>query len=212
MSSRPAKAPEQPAENTVTPTPVKGGGARSRIRGDAPQAVLDRYLIERDRQGRPTRFYRDHRATEPMFRDEGRKLIATQPYPDAVADMLKIAKHRGWSEVRVSGNESFRREAWIQARALDLEVKGYRPRDRDRQAAGESPARSAPGMTPQPNVRLLEDRLRAAAVVVKRLIEDPAARARLMEHAVERLRSRTAPTQYHDRDRRETGGDRPKAR
>lgn len=126
--------------------------------------------------------------------------------------MLKIAKHRGWSEVRVSGDESFRREAWVQARGLGLEVKGYHPRDRDRQAAGESPMRSVPGMTPQPNIRVPDDRLRAAAIVVKRLIEDPAARARLMEHAVERLRSRTAPTQYQDRDRRETGRDRPKAR
>ena len=211
MSDR-TNAPDKPAGNAMAPTPATDGAPRSRRRGDAPQAVLDRYLIEHDRLGRPSRFYRDHRATEPMFRDEGRKLIATQPYPDAVADMLKIAKHRGWSEVRVSGDESFRREAWIQARALGLEVKGYRPRDRDRQAAGESPARSAPGMTPQPHVRLLEDRLRAAAVVVKRLIEDPAARARLMEHAVERLRRRTAPTQYQDRDSRDTGRDRPKAR
>ena len=211
MSER-ANAQGTSAGNAVAPTPAKGGDARSRKRGDAPQAVLDRYLIEHDRLGRPTRFYRDHRATEPMFRDEGRKLIATQPYPDAVADMLKIAKHRGWSEVRVSGDENFRREAWVQARGLGLEVKGYHPRERDRQAAGESPTRHVPGMTPQPNIRVPDDRLRAAAIVVKRLIEDPAARARLMEHAVERLRSRTAPTQYQDRDRRETARDRPKAR
>lgn len=211
MSER-ANAQDKPASNAVAPAPAKGGDARSRRRGDAPQAVLDRYLIEHDRLGRPSRFYRDHRATEPMFRDEGRKLIATQPYPDAVADMLKIAKHRGWSEVRVSGDQSFRREAWIQARALGLEVKGYRPRDRDRQAAGEGPTRPAPGMMPQPNSNVLDDRLRAAAIVVKRLIEDPAARARLMEHAVERMRSRTGPTQYRDRDGRETGSDRPKAR
>ncbi len=208
MSPRPAKAPEQSDENTVAPTPAKGGAARSRTRGDTPQAILDRYLIERDRQGRPARFYRDHRVTEPMFRDEGRKLTTTQSYPDAVADMLKIAKHRGWSEVRVSGDESFRREVWIQARTLGLEAKGYRPRDRDRQAAGESPTRSAHGTTPQPNVRLLEDRLRTAAVVVKRLIEDPAVRARLMEYAVERMRSRTDPAQHRDRDGRETARNR----
>ncbi len=130
MSPRPAKAPEQSAENTVAPTPTNEGGARSRTRGDAPQAIVDRYLIERDRQGRPARFYRDHRPTEPMFRDEGRKLTTTQSYPDAVADMLKIAKHRGWTEVRVSGDEGFRREAWIQARSLGVEVKAYRPCNR----------------------------------------------------------------------------------
>lgn len=203
MSRRPAKAPEQPVENTVTPTPVKGGGARSRIRGDAPQAVLDRYLIERDRQGRPTRFYRDHRATEPLFRDEGRKLITTNSYPDAVSDMLKIAQHRGWTEVRVSGDEGFRREAWIQARSLGVEVKGYRPRDRDRQAAGAPPAAPSPS-SPHLDERAVEDRLRAASVVVRRLIEDPAARTRLMERAVERLHNRVDPARVRDRESRDS--------
>lgn len=197
---KPATPRDTPVDNTVAPTPANGGGARSRARGDAPQAVLDRYLIERDRLGRPTRFYRDHRTTEPMFRDEGGKLIATQPYPDAVADMLKIARHRGWSEIRVSGDESFRRETWIQARALGLEVKGYRPRDRDRQASGDGATRPQPGPAYPANARILDDRLQAAAVVVKRLIEDPAARARLMERAVERLRSRDQPVRPRERD------------
>lgn len=199
MSPRPAKAPEQSADNTVAPSPAKGGGAQSRTRGDAPQAILDRYLIERDRQGRPARFYRDHRATEPMFRDEGRKLTTTQSYPDSVADMLKIAQHRGWTEVRVSGEEGFRREAWIQARSLGVEVKGYRPRDRDRQAAGEPSVARSPS-SQYLDERAVEDRLRAASVVVKRLIEDPDARTRLMECAVQRLHNLVDPARTRDRD------------
>jgi len=210
--NQPAKPRNTAVDNTVAPTPAKGGGARSRARGDAPQAVLDRYLIERDRLGRPTRFHRDHRATEPMFRDEGGKLIATQPYPDAVADMLKIARHRGWSEIRVSGDESFRRETWIQARALGLEVKGYRPRNRDRQASGDGATRTQPAPGSPANARMLDDRLRAAAVVVKRLIEDPAARARLMERAIERLRSRGEPDRSQVREQRAPKNDRHNAR
>lgn len=62
-------------------------------KGDLPEAVLDRYLIERDRLGRPERFFREHRALEPMFRDRG--LVSARAYADAVADMLKIARHRG---------------------------------------------------------------------------------------------------------------------
>ncbi|WP_395943321.1 LPD7 domain-containing protein [Brevundimonas sp.] len=190
MSER-ANAGDKPAGNAVAPPPAKDGDARSRRRGDAPQAVLERYLIEHDRLGRPSRFYRDHRATEPMFRDEGRRLIATQAYPDAVADMLKIAKHRGWTEVRLSGDERFRREAWIQAQTLGLAVRGYSPRDRDRQAAGDrSASTSAPDRRPF-DAPMAEDRLRAAAAVVRRLIEDPAARIRLMTRAMDRLRDRT---------------------
>lgn len=206
--SKPRKAQDTPVDNTVAPTPAKGGAARSRTRGDAPQVVLDRYLIERDRLGRPTRFYRDHRATDPMFRDEGGKLIATKPYPDAVADMLKIARHRGWSEIRVSGDESFRRETWIQARALGLEVKGYRPRDRDRQASGDGATRPHSGPGSAADARILDDRLRAAAVVVKRLIEDPAARARLMERAMERARAHIDPAYDKDRTRRDPSRER----
>lgn len=111
MATRQQPSPDQnrlaPASGPDAPRP------RSTAKGDMPAAVLDRYLVERDRQGRVAQFYRDHRATEPMFRDKGRSLIATQAYPDAVADMLKVARHRGWSKIRVAGDEAFRREVWV---------------------------------------------------------------------------------------------------
>ncbi len=113
--------------------------------------------------------------------------------------MLKIAQHRGWTEVRVSGDEGFRREAWIQARSLGVEVKGYRPRDRDRQAAGEPSVARSPSSR-HLDERAVEDRLRAASVVVKRLIEDPDARTRLMERAVQRLHNLVDPARTRDRD------------
>lgn len=187
---------------------------RSIEKGDLPPALLDRYLVERDRQGRAERFFRDHRASEPMFRDKGRSLIATQAYPDAVTDMLKVARHRGWSKIRVAGDETFRREVWIQAQALGLDVTGYRPRQRDRQAGGEFPDRKTEPVSPAA-VRVgqtLEDRLRTASTVVRALVADPQAQGRLIERAwtraaphLERMRGRA------DRDdarRRDQGRDR----
>jgi hypothetical protein len=94
-------------------------------------------------------------------------------YPDIVADMLKISHHRGWTKLRVEGEEAFRREVWIQARAQGLDVSGYRPRDRDRQAAGRPDEGAA-----------LKERLRRAAAVVRALVPDPATRRRLLDHAV----------------------------
>ena len=123
-----------PAVNRLRPAP--GAPARSTAKGDVPDAVLDRYLVEGDLRGRAERFFRDHRAPAPMFRDRGGSLTSTQAYPDAVIDMLKIARHRGWERIQVSGDPAFRREVWIQAQSLGLEVHGHRPRDRDRQAAG----------------------------------------------------------------------------
>lgn len=180
--------------NRLGPAPSAERKPRSTAKGDLPEAVLDRYLIERDRQGRPERFFRDHRAAEPMFRDRGGSLVSAQAYPDAVADMLKIARHRGWNQVRVTGDPAFRREVWIQAQALGLEVRGHRPRERDRQAAGHPPTnRSAPD---------LAERLARAAVVVARLVPDPAAQARLIARAWSRAGlDRGGPSSDRGRER-----------
>lgn len=175
--------------NTVAPSPQKATSGRSTVKGAVPASLLDRYLIERDRQGRPERYYRDHRAVDPMFRDEGRRLVTRQTYPDTIADMMKIAQHRGWTHVRVAGDEAFRREAWIQARNLGIEVRGYKPRDRDRQAAGDrrsaAPSRDTAAASP---TQRTDQRLKEAAIVVRRLISDPAAQARLLERAHARAR------------------------
>ena len=186
---QPQLEPNRIGPDRKTQTPI------STTKGDVPATLLERYLIERDRQGRPERFFRDHRATDPMFRDRGRSLTATQAYPDAVADMLRIARHRGWAAVRVGGDEAFRREAWIQARALGLQVTGHRPRDRDRQAAGEAP------MPP----RDIETRMRNAALVVRTLLPEPAAQARLVAYAASlanRAMGREPPERRTDRERR----------
>ena len=192
MSKDRAQAPEA-SPNRIGPDRVKT--PISTTKGDVPPTLLDRYLIERDRQGRPERFFRDHRAADPMFRDQGRSLSATQAYPDAVADMLKIARHRGWTAVRVRGDEAFRRETWIQARSLGIEVSGHRPRDRDRQAAGEAPVPP----------RDIETRMRQAALVVRTLLPEPAAQARLVAYAASlanRAMGRESPDRRTDRERR----------
>lgn len=182
--------PRAPTPNRLSPGAAKPH--RSTAKGEVPDAVLDRYLIERDLRGRPERFFRDHRATEPMFQDRGRSLVAYNAYPDAVIDMLKIARHRGWTAVRVSGDPGFRREVWIQAQALGLEVQGHRPRDRDRQAAGLEPRPPLPTE--------IADRMARAAVVVRRLIPDAALQTRLMAEALDRFQARRAPEQARDRD------------
>lgn len=89
--------------------------------------------------------------------------------------MLKVAQHRGWSRLKVEGEEAFRREVWVQARAMGLEVRGYRPRDRDREAAGLPHGRAQ-----------MEHRLRMASTVVRTLIADPEAQQRLLAYAAAR--------------------------
>ena len=47
--------------------------------------------------------------------------------------MALIAAHRSWSQIRVRGEDEFRRQVWLEGRNLGLVVSGYRPRARDLQ-------------------------------------------------------------------------------
>lgn len=163
--------------NHIGPDRGPAGEARRRslAKGDLPQTVLDRYLVERDLRGRPERFYRDHRTPDPAFRDSGRRLSTDRAYPDTIADMLKVARHRGWGRLKVEGEEAFRKEVWIQARSMGLQVQGYRPRDRDRAAAGLPDAQTD-----------MRRRLQQASAVVRSLITDPVAQRRLISRAATR--------------------------
>jgi len=172
---------DAPAESRLTPA-GPDRATMSRRKGDLPSSILDRYLIEHDGRGRAERFFRDHRADQPAFRDAGRALVATSAYPDVVADMLRIARHRGWTRVRVEGDPAFRREAWVQAQAMDIAVRGHRPTERDRQAGGVRTTAREPDRPFAPSPPL-EARMRLAAAAVHALVADPAARARLLERA-----------------------------
>ncbi len=187
--SPPPHPPETPEDadpaNALAPARARPGEAKARstTKGDVPPALLDRYLVERDRQGRAERFFRDHRTPEPAFRDTGRTLTTTRAYPDTIADMLKVAQHRGWTRLTVRGDDAFRRDVWIQAQSLGLEVAGYRPRERDRQAAGERSPEPALRRDSRPD---LQARLRMASTVVRALVADPEMQARLIAHAQQR--------------------------
>lgn len=192
VGNKAAAPPVRDTENALSPVPGRAPKAApiSRRKGDLPERLEAKYLVEHDRRGRADRFHRDNRSGEALFRDHGRRLSAREPYPDVVRDMLRIAEHRGWREIAVSGDPAFRREVWVQAHALDLQVRGYHPREIDRQAA----ERKTP---PGKSARKDEDRLRAetqaptrmaqVATAVRALVKDSAVRARLMERAVARV-------------------------
>src|SRR3989344_8066487 len=190
--------------NRLVPQPGASGERRSLDKGDVPTQLLDRYLIERDRRGRAERYYRDHKAADPVFRDHGRALSSLHAYPDTVASMLRVAQHRNWSQIKVSGDEAFRREVWVQGRSLGLEVAGYKPSERDRQAANEPESaaggRAATERRKEPSPEAVKRRLEMAAVVVRTLIADPAAQARLMERAWARVWPEREKSRARDAD------------
>jgi hypothetical protein len=96
----------------------------------------------------------------------------------------------------VRGSPGFRREAWFAARALGLEVRGYRPTARDHQALERREARMGaerrdePAAAPRPRdpaVPRVPPHLRAIETVVRARVADSAERDRILARARDRI-------------------------
>lgn len=89
------------------------------------------------------------------FVDKGNRLQTIRTFDDrAVEDMIAVADARGWTEVKVSGDEAFRRKAWIEAAARGLEVKGYQPTEQDKARAEDLGKRTGRANTIEKNETL----------------------------------------------------------
>jgi hypothetical protein len=169
------------------------GELRSTRAGDLPEPLKRRYFVE-DR-GREWRLFTDARSRKPVIEDRGRRLISARSDPNAVRDMVRIAEHRGWRAVDARGARAFRREAWLAARTAGLEVRGYRPTERDLQdlqrrldARERNPhplAHDHSRATPQRDGA--SDRLRVVEAVVRGRVADPGAQSRLLSNARARI-------------------------
>ena len=101
--------------------------------GDIPDALRKRYFSTTSKWSGEPAYFTTAQAKEPAFRDQGRRLITSSESDEVVRDLVAIARHRGWSHVHVTGSETFRRAAWLEASRQGLEVRGYRPSERDLQ-------------------------------------------------------------------------------
>ena len=194
--------PDEPsAPNTLTP----GVRNRSTAQGDVPERLQRRYYVD-GRGGAGLGFYADATVKAPAFRDEGRRLAAARSDPNAIRDMTAIAQHRGWAIVVVRGSNSFRREAWLAGRTVGLEVRGYRPTERDiqeldRRIDRRNAARARSDRTrDQPEERSPPeaqdgrhlrrgggDQLKIVEAVVRARVADPAAQERIVAGARNRI-------------------------
>lgn len=149
--------------------------------GDVPEAVRRRYLTER-RGPDALAYFVDAQVERPAFRDDGRRLSSDRNDPNVIRDLVAIAKHRGWEEVAVRGQTAFRREVWLAGRREGVEVRGYRPTERDLQDLARH-ARS-----PQDTRRAAPvEPMRAVETVVRSRVVEPAEQSRILALARERL-------------------------
>jgi hypothetical protein len=177
------------------------GAPRSVRKGDVPEALERRYYTD-ERGGRGLGFYADARIRQAAFRDEGRRLVAHRDDPHVARDLAAIARHRGWSIVVVQGSPAFRREAWLAARVIGIEVRGYRPTERDVQDLARRALenerrgrqdrrkdRQRDPATPEHSKKDSPARtaLRVVEAVVQARVAEPKAQARILAAASARL-------------------------
>ena len=169
------------------------GVAQGGNRGDVPDRIRRRYFTD-VRGGPGLGFYTDAAVQTAAFRDTGRRLSTDRNDPHVIRDLVAIARHRGWTAIEVRGQASFRREAWFVAQAEGLQVKGYRPTERDTQRLERHrerrPPRDRDAVPPdrQPIMaRGPQTRLEIVESVVRDRVADPAAQARILATARHRL-------------------------
>ena len=177
------------------------GRGRSTRKGDVPAPLRRRYYTD-DRGGPGLGFYAAARIQTAAFRDLGARLVTPRSDPNAIRDMAAVAHHRGWTVVVVHGEKDFRREAWLTASALGLEVRGYQPTQRDQQelerrkAALARKAARADQAAPERGDREPRDggaagraNMRIIETVVRARVSDRPSQDRILSAARERLAS-----------------------
>jgi len=79
------------------------------------------------------------------FTDHGAKLTTRSENTEVIRSLVAIAQARDWGEIRVTGTERFRKEAWFAARLAGLEVRGYKPTEFEQERIARAVARREAG-------------------------------------------------------------------
>lgn len=114
--------------------------ASSGVRDDAfPDPIRRKYYVVADERGNEgaaieARFYADERGEYLAFKVTEDRLVTRLAAAEVIRDMIAVAEHRHWQAIQIRGSEEFRREAWLEASARGIDVKGYEPTAIDRQA------------------------------------------------------------------------------
>lgn len=103
------------------------------------QALRTRFIITHEKTGlmsagRSEFTFRDgDRQGQTAFVDAGKSLATQLEDKATIRAMIEVATAKKWKEVTVSGSDDFRRNAWLEARVKGLDVKGYEPREADKE-------------------------------------------------------------------------------
>lgn len=114
------------------------------VESELSQSLLTRYIVSHEKRG-----LLDRGATEFTFRsgdqqgrvafvDAGKALNTARDDKSTIRAMVEVAAAKNWKEITVSGTDDFRRDAWLEASLNGMKVRGYEPREADRQLLAET--------------------------------------------------------------------------
>ena len=117
---------------------ARNGAARKSTPSPAvPDEIRERFI------GIGAKYYFPDGAA--AFTDHGAKLTTLSENTEVIRSLIAIARAREWGEIKVSGTERFRKEAWFAARLAGLEVRGYRPTEFEQERVVRAIARREAG-------------------------------------------------------------------
>ena len=107
-----------------------------------PDRIRRKYYVvanesQKDRSDRQARLYADERREYLAFKATDDRLVTRIAAAEVIRDMVSVAQHRQWEALHVRGSVEFRREAWLEASARGMDVKGYQLSELDRQALAD---------------------------------------------------------------------------
>lgn len=107
-----------------------------------PDRIRRKYYVvasesEKDGSDCEARLYADERKEYLAFKATDDRLVTRIAAAEVIRDMVSVAQHRQWEALHVRGSVEFRREAWLEAGARGMNVRGYQPSELDGQALAD---------------------------------------------------------------------------
>lgn len=100
-----------------------------------PQSVAMDYVhTPSDSSFKSSKFYEKNNPLSVAFEDRGKALSSGRDDAKTIQSMVAIAKQKNWGNIQIKGSEEFKRQAWIEAQAHGIQVRGYSPTERDKVA------------------------------------------------------------------------------
>lgn len=139
QTAQPTTAPTRQAETPPQLPRPKKGPTRSPQplphANDAPDAIPPalriRYLVVDDK------FYFRDREQALAFEDQGKRIATVHDDAEVAHSMVTLAQAKGWTSLKLRGSDEFKREAWLAAALMEMDVSGYRPSDIDKARLAE---------------------------------------------------------------------------